>query len=111
MKKTVLPFIAVLLLLLISRSYLNMTKAQPLWVELAVPTEPFHNPPTIQIISPNQNQTVNSPNISLNFSITTPNSWVFNTGPPNDTIRQIWGNITTVSVSLDGNQPHNLTLN
>jgi hypothetical protein len=110
MKKTVLPFMAFLLLLLISMSYFSVTKAQPLFIEMGVPTEPFNSPPNIQIITPYQNQTFNSPNVSLNFSVIIPNSWAFNTGQPNDIIRTIWGNITSVSYSLDNNQLQNLTL-
>ena len=111
MKNSVLLFaLASFLLLSISTLYVDVAKAQPLWIELGVPVEPFSTPPIIQIISPNQNQTFTSPNVLLNFSIMIPNSWVFYTGPVNDSIRQIWGNITSVSFSLDDNQLQNLTL-
>ena len=111
MKKVVVPFaLALLLLFLISTSNVDLAIAQPLWIELAVPTEPFDSPPGIQVISPNQNQTFTSSNVVLNFSVEIPSSWFFYTGPPNDTIRTIWGNITSVSFSLDGNQSQNLPL-
>jgi hypothetical protein len=88
-----------------------VTKAQPLFIEMGVPTEPFNSPPNIQITSPYQNQTFNSPNVLLNFSIVIPNSWIFNIGPAsNDRVTSIWGNITSVGYSLDNNQLQNLTL-
>ncbi len=115
MKKAVLSYaLASLLLLSISASYVNMAKAQPLWIEIGVPVEPFNNPPTIQIISPNQNQTFTLPDVLLNFSVEIPHSWVFYIGAPTqiqmEQYPQIWGNITSVSFSLDGNQPQNLPL-
>jgi hypothetical protein len=111
MKKAVISFtLAILLLLSISTSYVNTAKAQPIWIELGVPAEPFNSPPTIQIISPNQNQTFTSPYVLLNFSVEIPHSWVFYTGIINYTVRQTWGNITSVSFSLDDNQPQSLTL-
>jgi len=111
MKKTVLPFMAFLLLLLISMSYFSVTKAQPLFIEMGVPTEPFNSQPNIHITAPNQNQTFNSPDVLLNFSIVIPNSWIFNIGPAsNDRVATIWGNITSAGYSLDNNQLQNLTL-
>ena len=103
--------LTLVLLLSISASYGNMTKAQPLWEMLGVPTGPINAPPTIQISSLSQNQTFYSPTVSLNFSVITPHSWVRNDGPaypPNDT--HIWGNITSVSFLLDDNLPQNLTV-
>jgi len=111
MKKTVLSFMGFLLLLLTSTSYFSVTKAQPLFIEMGVPTEPFDSQPTIHITAPYQNQTFNSPNVLLNFSIVIPNSWIFNIGPAsNDRVTTIWGNITSVDYSLDNNQLQNLTL-
>jgi hypothetical protein len=113
MKKAVLSYaLASLLLLSISASYVNMAKAQPLMIEVGVPYKPFNNPPTIQIISPNPNQTFTLPDVLLNFSVEIPHSWVFYIGlpPPSEQNPYIYGNITSVSFSLDGNQPQNLPL-
>jgi hypothetical protein len=106
---------ALLLTVIIAMSFLTLltvepVSAQPLWVELGVPTEPINAPPTIQINSPSENQTFDSANVLLNFSVIIPHSWVRNDGPAYPaTDTHIWGNITSISFSLDGNPPQNLT--
>ncbi|MGD0405631.1 MAG: hypothetical protein ABSB10_03150 [Candidatus Bathyarchaeia archaeon] len=111
MKKIVLSLtLAFVLLLSISVSDLNTAKANPVWEEMNVPKEPFNDPPIIQIISPNQNQTFTSSGVLLNFNVEIPTSWVFLIFQYNPPLRLTFGNITSVCYSLDDNQPQNLTV-
>ncbi|MGD6853178.1 MAG: hypothetical protein ACQCN6_14050 [Candidatus Bathyarchaeia archaeon] len=70
-----LILVAVLSLSLANPTFVGLTKANPLYLTW-YPTEPVTTPPIVTILSPLQNQTVNSTATVLNFTVTKPNTWV-----------------------------------
>lgn len=115
MKKTRvdLTFILTFLVLaVVEAAFMNVVAANPGPLNY-FPAEPITTPPTIIVHSPVQNQTYNSTEVWLNFTVTKPENWfAFNKGSlENGTMFSIaFGNITSVYYTVDGSAPQNLTV-
>jgi hypothetical protein len=100
-----IAFISALLLSTIAGTQLaKMATANPTWGP-DFPREPDTTPPTITLNSPLQNQTYNSPNVPLNFTVAKPETWFKENS-------NLWvlGKITSVSYEVDGDEKQNLTV-
>ena len=92
-----------------------------IFVGTAFATQDWPNPPfsspnqdktLINVVSPSQNQTCLSNNISVDFTVTKPQSWI--SGPTYTWITPgyfCWGQITTISYYLDGIQSNKTVAN
>ena len=85
----------------------NLAIANPIWSS-DFPAEPDKTPPTIILRSPLRNQTFNSTNISLNFTVAKPET-LFQESSNKD-LMWILGNVTSVSYEVDGGGKQNLTV-
>jgi hypothetical protein len=83
----------------------NVATANPTWINTDFPSEPDRIPPTIILHSPFQNQTFNSTNIPVNFTVAKPETW-FKSSNLDGT--WVLGNITAVSYKVDGGENHSL---
>ncbi|MGD0645402.1 MAG: hypothetical protein ABSA75_10905 [Candidatus Bathyarchaeia archaeon] len=70
--------------------------------------EPITTPPTIVVYSPVQNESYDSPNVLLNFSVIKPDAW-FPVGEANST-GAVFGNVTSVYYAVDGGERQNITV-
>lgn len=70
-------------------------------VYFEIPTEPDPNPPLVTINSPMENQTIDSQNIMLSFTVTKPETWIRLTIYSNTTYL-VLGNITSFYYVIDG---------
>jgi hypothetical protein len=96
-------FISVLLLSIIAGILLaNMATADPIW-GADFPREPDVTPPTIILNSPLQNQSFNSTDIQLNFTVAKPETWFKENS-------NLWvlGKITSVSYEVDTGEKQSL---
>lgn len=115
-EKEKLPSAVLISVLLISAvagaMSINLATANP-GPLLFFPTEPIATPPTIVVHSPVQNQTYNSTDVWLNFTIIKPETWfAFNVGSfENGTlVSNTFGNITSVYYRVDGGECQNITV-
>ena len=101
MRKTAAALILALLFsAAIGTMLVKLATANPTW-STDFPREPDKTPPTITLHSPLQNQTCNSTNILLNFTVAKPETWfkvLESSNPENYT----WalGNVTSVSYEV-----------
>jgi hypothetical protein len=115
MKKATLALTFILTLLVLAvveAAFVNVATANPGPLNY-FPTEPITTPPTIVVHSPIQNETYNSADVWLNFTVTKPEEWfAFNKGSvENGTMFSLaFGNITSVYYTVDGNERQNLTV-
>ncbi len=109
---TVVLFFVLLISAVAGAISINLATANP-GPLLFFPTEPVTTQPTIIVNSPVQNQTYNSTDVWLNFTIIKPETWfAFNIGAfENGTrISNTFGNITSVYYTVDGNERQNITV-
>jgi hypothetical protein len=85
--------------------FVNLGTADPIW-SADFPREPDKTPPAIILRSPFQNQTFNSTNIPLNFTVAKPETWFKESS--NHELTWILGNITSVSYEVDGGEKQSL---
>jgi hypothetical protein len=108
MRKTALAVaLAALLITATGITFFNLAIANPIW-SADFPREPIKTPPTIILHSPFQNQTFNSTNISLNFTVAKPETWFKESS--NQELTYILGSITSVSYEVDGGEKQSLTV-
>ncbi len=100
MKKTVLGLSLILAILLsYTTAFVGLTTANPAPL-FPFPPNPIKTPPTIVVNSPAQNETYDSPNVWLNFSVIKPDAW-YPTGA-----YDVFGNVTSVYYVVDGGERH-----
>jgi hypothetical protein len=114
MKRTALALILIemLLFLAISGMFILMTAANPV-AYYEIPTEPDTNPPAVTINSPMENQTVDSQNITLSFTITKPETWIkLSTGEfaNGSELYYVLGNITSFYYVMDGVESQSISV-
>jgi hypothetical protein len=71
--------------------------------------EPVTTPPTIVVYSPVQNQTYNSTDVWLNFTIIKPETW-FPSGPLAEHYNAVFGNVTSVYYIVDDGGRQDITV-
>jgi hypothetical protein len=89
-----------------------MTAANPV-AYYEIPTEPDTNPPAVTINSPMENQTVDSQNITLSFTITKPETWIkLSTGEfaNGSELYYVLGNITSFYYVMDGVESQSISV-
>jgi hypothetical protein len=103
-KALALILIGMLLFLAISGMFILMTTANFI-AYYQIPSKPDTNPPAVTVNSPMENQTVDSQNITLSFTVTKPETWIkwstgyFVNGSENYIVL---GNITSFYYVMDG---------
>jgi len=108
MKTLAAAFISMLLLSLVAGTLLvNLATANAIFYGY-FPTEPITTPPTIIVHSPTQNQTCNSTDVWLNFTVVKPEAWIGLTEVAHDENHNpsypIFGNVISVYYVLDGGE-------
>jgi hypothetical protein len=100
--KAVALTLALLCSALAGTQLVNLATANPTWGP-DFPREPDITSPTIILRSPCQNQTFNSTNISLNFTVVKPETWFKENS-------NLWvlGKVTLVSYEVDGGEKQSL---
>jgi len=109
MRKTAAALILALLFsAAIGTMLVNLATANPTW-SADFPREPDKTPPTITLHSPLQNQTCNSTNILLNFTVAKPETW-FKVLESSNLENYTWvlGNVTSVSYEVDGGEKQSI---
>jgi hypothetical protein len=104
--------LALTLFAVIGVMFIDLATANPAPL-FSFPTEPVTTLPTIVVHSPAQNQTYNSANVWLNFTIIKPETWfAFDVGSYSNgtAINNVFGNITAVYYVVDGSERQNLTV-
>jgi hypothetical protein len=114
MKKTALTLTLImgLCLTITGIQLLPVTNANFIWF-YDLPTKPDTNPPLVTLHSPTQNQTFNSQNITLSFTVTKPETWIRpSTGKfvNGSEIYYVLGNITSFYYEVDGVKSENITV-
>jgi hypothetical protein len=108
--------LAIALLLLCTSSFIAFTKGNPV-ILAYFPTEPNETPPSITINFPIQNTTYNSTNISLNFTVTKPESYFGlyteyqNMQGKSQPLYLIFGKVTAVYYTVDNGANNSITVN
>ena len=109
MKKTELGLSLILILtLLLSYAvvFVDLATANPAPL-FPFPKDPVTTPPSIFVYSPVQNETYNSTQVTLNFTVIKPDSWFSNGNFFGD---YVFGNITSVYYSVDGSERQNIPM-
>lgn len=103
MKRKAFPLIltmALLSLAVIGIHLTAMTAANPV-MHYEIPTKPDTNAPSVTVNSPLQNQTFDSQNITLSFTVIKPETWIRLT-KYSDTVYLVLGNVTSFYNVVDG---------
>jgi hypothetical protein len=109
LKKTELGLSLILILtLLLSYAvvFVDLATANPAPL-FPFPQDPVTTPPSIFVYSPVQNETYNSTQVTLNFTVIKPDSWFSNGNFFGD---YVFGNITSVYYSVDGSERQNIPM-
>ncbi|HDQ06085.1 MAG TPA: hypothetical protein ENN36_05125 [Candidatus Bathyarchaeota archaeon] len=90
--------------------FVNLAKANPAPL-FAFPTEPITTLPTIVVHSPVQNQSYNSTNVWLNFTVVKPESWFaidVAHHADHSPLSETFVNITAIYFTVDGGERQNI---
>lgn len=111
MKRNTLALFILLLLFscLLMFASINLVTANPAHLFHFPWDNPITTPPQIIIYSPDNNQSCNSPNLLLNFSVIKPDNWYY--GGVRATGVEVFGKITAVYCILEDGQRYNFTVN